>query len=85
MNVSFHKLHQALVGRNVSEKGPNDVVALLRFCYTDLVPERLRQLVIHYVSCSVEKLWKSEEFQELLEEFGSLSRALVESTLLRLD
>ncbi|KAK4156968.1 hypothetical protein C8A00DRAFT_40656 [Chaetomidium leptoderma] len=85
MNESFRKLHQALVGYDVAKEGVSEVVALLQFCYTELVPERLRQLVIHYSSCKVETLWKNEEFEEFLEEYGSLSRALVGSMLLRLD
>ena len=85
MDLAFHKLHQTLVGYEAFDKELNDVVVLLRYCYAELVPERLRQLVIHYASCKVEELWKSEDFQELLEEYGSLSRALVGSMLLRLD
>lgn len=85
MDVSFHKLHQALVEYVVSENRLHDIVALLRFCFAELVPERLRQLVVHYAACKVEELWKSEEFQELLEEYGSLSKALVGSMLLRLN
>lgn len=85
MNVSFRKLHQTLVAYDVSGERVGEIVALLRFCYAELVPERLRQLVIHFSSCNVEILWKDEQFRELLEEYGSLSSALVGSMLLRLD
>ncbi|TLS20763.1 uncharacterized protein PpBr36_11026 [Pyricularia pennisetigena] len=85
MNVSFNKLHHALVEYDLSEQKLNDIVELLRFCYAEAVPEKLRQLVVHYASCNAESLWKSEEFQELLEDYGNLGKALVRSLLLRLD
>lgn len=85
MNVSFQKLHQALVGFAAIPSTITDVVTLLRFCCAELAPEKLRQLVVHYAACKVETLWMSEDFQELLEESGSFSRALMGSVLLRLD
>lgn len=75
VDLSFKKLHQALIGYDLSEQKLKDIVELLRFCYADAVPEKLRQLVVHYVSCNAEKLWKSEEFWELLEDYSNLGRA----------
>lgn len=85
MDVSLQKLHQALVKSKVPETNLNDIVAMVRFCYAELVPERLRRLVVHYISCNLETLWKIKEFQELVEDYGNLARALVGSMLLRLD
>ncbi|KND86468.1 hypothetical protein TOPH_08906 [Tolypocladium ophioglossoides CBS 100239] len=85
MEVSFDKLHRALVDYTVSESRLNDIVALLRYCYTELSPDRLKRFVVHYAACKVKKLWKSVEFQQLLEEHGSMSRALVELLLLKFD
>ncbi|RYP11730.1 hypothetical protein DL765_007626 [Monosporascus sp. GIB2] len=85
MNISLLKLHQALVDFVICEDGLHDIVALLQFCYGELVPERLRQLVVHYTACHVEELRTNEEFRELLEGYCSLSRDLIGSMLLRLD
>lgn len=85
MDLSFNKLHHALVGYDLSEPKLNGIVELLRWCYADAVPEKLRQLVAHYASCNAEMLWESEEFQELLEDYGNLGRAVIGSLLLRLD
>ncbi|KAL5903066.1 hypothetical protein ACKVV7_011374 [Pyricularia oryzae] len=85
MDLSFNKLHHALVEYDLSEHKLDGIVKLLRFCYAEAVPEKLRQLVVHYVSCNAEMLWKSEEFQELLEDYGNLGRAVIGSLLLRLD
>lgn len=87
MNISFEKLLQALVGCGVSQMKLNGVVTLLRFCFIDTedVPQRLQQMVAHYAACKVEKLWKSEDFQDLLEASGSFSRLLIGKVTLRLQ
>ncbi|KEY73756.1 hypothetical protein S7711_10047 [Stachybotrys chartarum IBT 7711] len=53
-------------------------------CDTEEVPQRLQQMVAHYAACKVEKLWKDEDFQDLLEASGSFSRLLVGKVTLRL-
>ncbi|POR39025.1 Uncharacterized protein TPAR_00775, partial [Tolypocladium paradoxum] len=83
--LSFRKLHLTLVAFELHDQSVGDVTELLQYCYVDAVPARLRELVVHFVSCHVEKLWKSEEFRKLLEEHGELSRALVGKLLYRLD
>ena len=85
MTLSLSKLHQALTEFTLSETRLDDITELLRFCYAESTPEKLRQLAVQYVACHIEQLWKSDKFQELLEEYGSLSRALIGSMLLRLD
>lgn len=85
MRLSLSKLHQALTEFTLSETRLDDITALLRFCYAESIPEKLRQLTAQYVACHVEQLWKSDKFQQLLEEYGSLSRALIGSMLFRLD
>ncbi|TLD12294.1 uncharacterized protein PgNI_02724, partial [Pyricularia grisea] len=69
MDILLQKLHQTLVKSKVPETNLNDIMAMVRFCYAKLVPERLRRLVVHYISCNVETLWKIEEFQKLVEDY----------------
>ncbi|KAF4963042.1 hypothetical protein FSARC_8915 [Fusarium sarcochroum] len=86
MGISLSKLHDELATEVVlSEKDMERVVELIRFTFEKPVPEKLRELVIRYTVCVVEELWQHEEFQELVEDNGALSKALVGIMLLRLD
>ncbi|KAK2666953.1 SKP1/BTB/POZ domain superfamily [Fusarium oxysporum f. sp. vasinfectum] len=85
MEISRTKLHQSLADLPTSEEANSDVVELVRYAFEELVPDQLRDLVVHYIACVVEHLWKIEEFQELVGKHGSLSKALVGTMLLRFD
>ncbi|KAH9427444.1 hypothetical protein MCOR02_012076 [Pyricularia oryzae] len=63
MDVSLQKLHQALVKSKIPKNNLNGIVALVRFCYGELVPEKLRQMVIHYISCNVEACGRLRSFR----------------------
>ncbi|TLS20704.1 uncharacterized protein PpBr36_11040 [Pyricularia pennisetigena] len=52
--LSFNKLHHTLVDYDLSEHNIDGIVKLLRFCYAEAVPEKLRQLVVHYASCNAD-------------------------------
>lgn len=84
MNVSCRKLHTALLEFDIEDKGLDDIVMLLNYCWGELIPERLKDLTVHYAACIVEKLWHSDEFRNLLATNGSFSEALIGSMLLRL-
>ncbi|EXL64399.1 hypothetical protein FOPG_19336 [Fusarium oxysporum f. sp. conglutinans race 2 54008] len=85
IEISRTKLHQSLADLPTSEEANNDVVELVRYAFEELVLDQLRDLVVHYIACVVEHLWKIEEFQELVGKHGSLSKALVGTMLLRFD
>ncbi|KAI1066688.1 hypothetical protein LB507_011635 [Fusarium sp. FIESC RH6] len=85
MEISHTKLHQSLTVLPISKEASSDVIELVRYAFEELVPDRLRDLVVHYIACVVEHLWNIEEFQELVEKHGSLSKALIGTMLLRLD
>lgn len=85
IKLSLHKLHRTLVSFSLHEERLDDIVELLRYCYADAVPDQLRELVVPYAACNVEKLWNSEEFRKLLETYGELSMTLIGSLLRRLD
>lgn len=71
------ELHGALVAFTLHEERINDVVVLVRYCYDNLAPEALREMITLYAVCKIEKLWASEEFQALVEAHGELSRSLI--------
>ncbi|KAM0460812.1 hypothetical protein ACHAO4_001604 [Trichoderma viride] len=77
MELSLSELHGALVTFRLYEERVNDVVELVRYCYDNLVPEALREMITLYAVCKIEKLWVSEEFQVLVEVHGELSRSLI--------
>ncbi|KAH7207871.1 uncharacterized protein BKA55DRAFT_529836 [Fusarium redolens] len=83
--LSRLNLHQELIDLAGKGEDYNNVVELVRYTFEELVPDQLRDLVVHFSACVVEHLWKIEEFQELLGEYGILSKALVGTMLLRLD
>ncbi|KAK5995644.1 hypothetical protein PT974_04059 [Cladobotryum mycophilum] len=85
MEVSLDQLHGTLTRFRLYKGRMNDIVTLIDYCYSHMVPEPLRKLVIGYAACKIDKLWISEEFQELVETHGELSRALIGSMLNRLD
>lgn len=77
MELSLNELHGALVAFTLYEERINDVVVLVRYCYDNLVPEALREMITLYAVCKIDKLWVSEEFQALVEAHGELSRSLI--------
>ncbi|PTB43549.1 hypothetical protein M441DRAFT_78540 [Trichoderma asperellum CBS 433.97] len=76
MDLSLNELHGTLVRFTLYKERINDVVALIRYCYENLVPEPLREVVALYTACKLEKLWLSEEFHALVETYGELSKTL---------
>ncbi|RGP62434.1 btb/poz fold protein [Fusarium sporotrichioides] len=85
MTISHKKLDRSLTDHHISKEANSDVVELVRYTFEELVPDRLRDLVVHYIACVVEHLWKLEEFQELVGTHSFLSKALLGTMLLRLD
>ena len=85
MALSFQKLHQSLVKYSISEENIGTIIEVLRFCCSELVPDKLRHLLAHYAACNIKTLWKREEFQELAEGCGTLSAALIGPLLRRIE
>lgn len=85
MNIAFGKLHASLVGFPMDVAGPDDVVALLCYCFEHAAPEKLRKLVVLYAACKAKQLWKCKGFGELMATSGEFSREVMESVMLRLD
>ncbi|KAJ4251523.1 hypothetical protein NW762_011510 [Fusarium torreyae] len=85
MDLSLGKLHDELRVVDLTEKNTKSVLELLRYAFYNPVSEALRKMVTCYAVCVVEQLWEEEEFQDLVEDNGALSKALVGTLLRRLD
>lgn len=90
MVLSLKRLHQALVGFELSRNRADDVTAVVDYCYGNTVDkggnqDRLRYLLALYTACKVETMWPSTYFQEILERSGELSKAVIKNMLDRLD
>ncbi|PNP53799.1 hypothetical protein THARTR1_05923 [Trichoderma harzianum] len=77
MAHSLNELHWTLEKFTLHDERVNDVVALVDYCYENLAPELLRNLVTLYAACKIDKLWKSEQFCALVETHSELSMALL--------
>ncbi|EXM16532.1 hypothetical protein FOTG_15179 [Fusarium oxysporum f. sp. vasinfectum 25433] len=75
--VSHGKLHHDLVDLERQDMDSKNVVELVRYAFEELVPDQLRDLVVHFSACVVERIWGDKIFQELLEKHGILSEALI--------
>ncbi|KAH6617460.1 hypothetical protein F5144DRAFT_616062 [Chaetomium tenue] len=92
MGLSLYSLGRTLIALGLNVKGGNeemveDVVALLQFCYdgSDPAPDPLTSLILRYVACNAERLWKNSEFQKLLAAHAELGASLVGLLVERLD
>ncbi|VTT78842.1 unnamed protein product [Fusarium fujikuroi] len=82
--LSQRKLVNDLNDLVTKGKDYTNMVELVRYTFEDLVPDQLRDMVIDFSGCVIEKLWGLKEFDELLEKHGILSKALIGKLLYRL-
>lgn len=54
--VSYNHVHQSLVDMKHAS-ALTEFVALARFCYESLVPDDLKNLVVAFSACEIERLW----------------------------
>lgn len=93
MGLSLYSLGQTLIALDLkADKGGDKedrvegVVALLGFCYNgDPTPDQLKSLILRYVACNAETLWKNLGFQMLLGAHAELGASLVGLLVERLD
>ncbi|EAQ84507.1 predicted protein [Chaetomium globosum CBS 148.51] len=95
MGLSLFSLGKTLIaldlktynGNRGVEERVQDVVALLQFCYnsSDPAPDQLTSLILRYVACNAERLWKNSDFQKLLATHAELGASLVGLLVERLD
>ncbi|KAF5622643.1 btb poz fold [Fusarium sp. NRRL 25303] len=82
--VSQRKLYDELTDLRTKGRDYTNIVELVRYTFEDLVPDQLRDMVVEFSAYVVEKLWGYEEFDQLLEKHGILSKALIGRLLYRL-
>lgn len=89
MKLSYDRIHQTL--RNLDLRTEtlasiidlDDIIALVDYCFETPAPPDLKELVVLYSACNIEKLWADEQFQHIIETHGDLSRAVIASLLRR--
>ncbi|KAF2270883.1 hypothetical protein CC78DRAFT_573242 [Lojkania enalia] len=79
--LALHKLQKTLNEFNIFNRRVGDIIELIRYTYSsDHTPDRkedgtidpLRKLVVEYTVYEIDKIGKSREFVELVEEGGEL-------------
>ena len=88
--LALRKLRQELTNFSLFNEGSRDITQLVRYSFENTVEEgdnsdALRGLICHYAACQVEILWKSKEFQGLLDSVNDFSKGLIAIMLDRLD
>jgi len=88
--LTLDKLRLTLSRFDLISERTDAIAQLLKYTYTKTKdseenPDKLRELVIDYATCHVEKLAENRAFLDLLGEPGSLCKDLVLKVLLRLD
>lgn len=76
MDLSMRKLHQSLCGFRPSLKRISDVLALVRFCYDNPAPEKLKELLASYLACYAEAVFLVSGFKKLLRKNGDFAADL---------
>ncbi|KAG5933481.1 hypothetical protein E4U59_006855 [Claviceps monticola] len=76
MNVAIQKIHKALCEFRLSRVRVDDILALVRFCYEQPAPEKLRKLVASYSAAIMDSNVSTvlaECFQDVLKESGEFA------------
>ncbi|KAG5961189.1 hypothetical protein E4U58_004386 [Claviceps cyperi] len=76
MNLAMQKLHKALCEFRLSRVRVDDILALIRFCYEQPAPEKLRKLVASYSAAIMDSNVSTvlaECFQNVLKESGEFA------------
>ncbi|EFZ00923.1 BTB/POZ domain protein [Metarhizium robertsii] len=84
MELSYSCIHRILCNLDLRTETLADIIAFVHYCYETPAPPDLKELVVLYSACNIEKLWVDEQFQHIIETHGDLSRAVIASLLGRL-
>ncbi|KAF5138634.1 hypothetical protein E5D57_002420 [Metarhizium anisopliae] len=84
MDLSYNSIHSILCNLDLRTETLADIITLVHYCYETPAPPDLKELVVLYSACNIEKLWVDEQFQHIIETHGDLSRAVIASLLGRL-
>lgn len=84
-DLACANLGKTLVGLDIDESMVNEVTNLVEYCFQDVKPSGLRNLVLAYATCKIRELMKGGRFRELLAGNVELSVALIDNMLDLLD
>lgn len=59
------------------ESNADHVVALLRFCFGEPVPDQLRELLVAFAATKVKELWERQSFKDLLDDSKELAMEMM--------
>lgn len=76
MDLSMRKLHRALCGFRPSLERVSDVLALVRLCYDNPAPAKLKELLASYLACYTESVFLVSSFKDLLRKKGDFAADL---------
>ncbi|OAQ58902.1 hypothetical protein VFPPC_11371 [Pochonia chlamydosporia 170] len=85
MALSFNKLHESLVNLNRHAESLAGFVTLMPYCYETPAPDDLKNIVVLFAACEVERLRKNRQFEDLLEAHAEMGRDMFWAVLERLE
>ncbi|KID83227.1 hypothetical protein MGU_09508 [Metarhizium guizhouense ARSEF 977] len=85
MTLSFNKLHESLVNLNFHAESLAGFVALMQYCYETPVPDDLKNLVVLFAVCKVERLRNNKQFEDILEAHAQMGTDMFWAVLDRLE
>lgn len=85
MTLSFNKLHESLVNLNFHAESLAGLVTLMQYCYETPSPSDLKNIVILFGACEVERLRNNELFKDLLHAHPEIGTDMFWATLDRLE
>jgi len=88
--LSLQKLRLTLSRFHLFDERVSDIVGLVRYTYAHTMEhdqgiDKLRSLVMDYVVCKLESIFKDESFKEMLGQSGALAKDLILQLMQRLD
>ncbi|RCI08800.1 hypothetical protein L249_4657 [Ophiocordyceps polyrhachis-furcata BCC 54312] len=75
--IALLKLHKILIKFRLFKERAGDLVPLVELVYCNPVPQVIRHLVGLYAACKIRKLWRSDDFRELVGGCSELSMSLL--------
>lgn len=85
MTLSFNKLHGSLVNLNLHAESLAGFVALMQYCYETPVPDDLKNIVLLFAACEVERLRNNKKFEDLLDAHAQMGTDMFWAVLDRLE
>lgn len=90
MHLTLQKLRLTLSMFSLYQERVPDVVELIRYTYAHTMEhksgsDKLRSLIIEYVSCHIESISNDKGFREIFQEGGAMATDVLDKIMKRLD